>query len=399
MSEDGPELEDDKSLIAEYFNLTPNSRIQLLDTENNILGTLKINPGGNAFGRKSYTLEMADGRPEQLIPSVFNGRILDGSIILDVNLEGDIKLWRGGDGHDFGSRLVYVNDVASDLKIVSNDGSYEPDRPEIITGVIDGDKQVAMASYREVGVVKEGYDENDDCAGFAGNKVVVADGIGSILHSKQSARYATELLLQHGGTLREALEATRAKMDRWLELYVENAKNYEFKRMVRYMHKSLSRPNTVMAALRFDGDIFERLILGDCVAYFVRGDKVYKSREYTLVNELVAGRKTSRREAMSSPERSIITTELMTQFQPDILWGKLKHGDRIVLISDGMKMNKYEIHRAVSGKSPTDGVNNLLMAKYDENNKGGGIYYPGDAGEAMTLYTADNGTVAVVAYD
>jgi serine/threonine protein phosphatase PrpC len=284
-------------------------------------------------------------------------------------------------------------------------------RDGFLTGTINGGRQIAMASCREVGLVKKSLPyRNEDNAGYNANTVVIADGLGGHLNGGLASDFAVESVLNSKGSFFEAINNAHKGMKDYTRYFREAAELYND----WFQNGSLKQqppprilvPDTVMVAVRFKGDRMDTLAIGDCKIYVVRpvgknaGKIVYRSREHSFVEEQVAQGIMTRREALLSLERSKVITTLGDFYVPDFDKVELEDGDIVVLMSDGAIMPEHVMINAVVNKSAEEGVEQLLAEKEKENKSGGGIYYLDDGGELpVQLPSFDNVSCAVIVCD
>ncbi len=286
-----------------------------------------------------------------------------------------------------------------------------------LQGVVNGGRQIVLASYREVGRVKEEMTErNEDNGGFNTDTVVIADGIGGSLHGALASSRSVESVLQAKGNLKEVVRKAHEDMETYTSQYkilVEEKAREQQERVENAWFdqqqppkpnqkgKPLNTPDAVMAAVRFEGDMLKIAILGDSKVYVIRGDEiVYESKEHTYVAQQVALGKMTPREALKSPFSSIIITTVASSFHPDYGEFHLKKGDRILLCSDGGKMPKHLMIQCVKDKNAELGVHDLMQQKYHENEIGAGYYDVGDDNEDLVAVSSlDNTSYALIVHD
>ncbi len=304
---------------------------------------------------------------------------------------------------------------------VGRDEAFDFDHPRILNGVINGGRAIALASYREVGAVKDGLlHRNEDSIGFNNDTVVVADGLGGHYHGALASDHAVETLLNQKTGFKEAVNNTHERMvmfthyykdlvqrkqdgeaveseeDEWFQL-PPNDPDYQSQKKNA---KAISVPDAVMAAVHFEGDTMKTMVLGDCRIFVVRGDKVvYRSRRHTVVEAMVERGQMTRREALTSPMSSTVSTTLAGSFAPDYDQFQLQKGDRIVVVCDGLELPEEFLVECVKDRSAEQGLMNIIKEKRDENLGYGGYHDLKDGGPLLSARSLDNASGAVIVHD
>lgn len=284
-------------------------------------------------------------------------------------------------------------------------------RDGFLRGVINGGREVVIASYREVGRVKDSYvHRNEDCGGSSVDTAVVVDGMGGNVYGPLLSDYATEAVLTGSGDFTKVVQGAHERTNTFVRLCQEkmvsgqNDEDEWFQsgspQKDAQVKKKYPVPDAVMSAVRFEGDILKTMVLGDAVVCVIRDDRiVYKSREHSVVAQQVAMGRMTKREAMTSGLRSIVSTTLVGSFAPDYDEFQLQKGDKVLLMTDGGIMPDGVILHCVSGHTSEKGVENLLDAKREENEFGGGYYDPDDGGTPVAVCSMDNTTYLLVDHD
>lgn len=329
-----------------------------------------------------------------------------------------------------GGKFMVKGEMKFQLKILSagrpkrieagRDDAFDFDHPRILQGVINGGRPIALASYREVGAVKDALlHRNEDSAGFNNDTAVIADGLGGHYHGALASDYAVETLLGQNAGLKQAMSNTHERMlmfshyytdlvqrkqegeaveseDEWFQLPPGDPHQKAQKKNT----KELSVPDAVMAAVRFEGDTMKTMVLGDCRIFVVRGDNiVYRSRRHTVVEAMVERGQMTRREALTSPMSSTVSTTLVGSFAPDYDEVKLQKGDRIVVVCDGMELPEDILVECVKDRSAEQALMNIIKEKRDENLGYGGYYDLKDGGPLVSARALDNASGAVIVHD
>ncbi len=300
------------------------------------------------------------------------------------------------------------------------DEAFDFDHPHILNGVINGGRAIALASYREVGAVKDGLlHRNEDSIGFNNDTAVAADGLGGHYHGALASDHAVETLLNQKTGFKEAVNNTHERMvmfthyyrdlvqrkqegepvelaDEWFQLPADDPDRKTGKKNA----KEISVPDSVMAAVRFEGDTMKTMVLGDCRIFVVRGSEVvYRSRRHTIVEAMVERGQMTRREALTSPMSSTVSTTLTGSFAPDYDEFRLQKGDRIVVLSDGLELPEEFLVECVKDRSAEQALMNIIKEKRDENLGYGGYHDLKDGGPLISARSLDNASGAVIVHD
>lgn len=392
-----------------YNQLKEGQSLQLLDMAENPVAAFKKNLEGNTDEEKSYTLTLHNG-DEYLLPVPYFGRLLDFEFIIDVH--GNLYIQ-----HQIPAKENYLCRLdgvqprsKTDVTFVEEGmhGAFNPDAPIIHSSFLNGgNDEIALANCRRIGRVKNFLERiTEDTVAFCDDTVVVADGLGGHFHGKLASDFAARTLLEQvkiRGNFRDAVLATRLIMDNWLVTYkaeVERVKKVKKEQPSWVYHKKFDVPDAVMAAVHFDGNRMETMVLGDSAILVVRGKEiVYRSREHTYVNQWVKEGKMTKRQALESPQRTRVSSTIMMQdFNPDFDEFLLQPGDTVILVTDGLILPEDIIIKAAHAPEPKVVVNRFLRAKYRENFMGGGEYDPGDGGPPILVPSLDNGGIAAIRY-
>lgn len=147
---------------------------------------------------------------------------------------------------------------------------------------------------------------------------IVSDGLGGHERGDVASRIAVDTIanaVRGGATLVEAL--TKA-------------------------HEAVLAHGGDMAAtavvLKLDGNQYEIVWVGDSRAYLFHEGLHQLTRDHTYIQRLVDEGEMTAEEAQHHPERSFLTQALGSKggIAPETVSGKLNHGDKIMLCSDGL---------------------------------------------------------------
>jgi serine/threonine protein phosphatase PrpC len=124
---------------------------------------------------------------------------------------------------------------------------------------------------------------------------------------------------------------------------------------------------TTLTALIFDLNRIAIVHVGDSRCYRLRnGQTEQMTRDHTLVQELVDLKRISEEEALSHPQRSLLTQALMGHHDvvPDVAIYEAKKGDRFLLCSDGLSsvVLPTELRTLLSTGTVTEALDKLVAA-------------------------------------
>ncbi|MCP5034828.1 MAG: serine/threonine-protein phosphatase [Actinomycetia bacterium] len=225
----------------------------------------------------------------------------------------------------------------------------------------------AIASH--VGNVR---DTNQDRAHFGGYVAAVADGMGGHQGGEMAASIA----------IKEFLEVVDPIVPGGLVEIVEGANRAVFEQAA---DPDLRGMGTTLVALtlRPEEEVICVVNVGDSRAYFSRGDVFEQvSLDHSLVEDLVRQNRLTPEEALTHPQRNILTRALgiASHVEVDRFLHAVEIGDRFLLCSDGLfnEVTEDEISRILTEfEEPNDAADTLVNA-------------------ALTGAARDNVTVAVV---
>jgi serine/threonine protein phosphatase PrpC len=131
---------------------------------------------------------------------------------------------------------------------------------------------------------------------------------------------------------------------------------------------------TVVVAVT-DGDGYWIAHVGDSRAYLVRDGEIHQlTSDHSFVNELVRLGMLSREQAARDPRRNVVTRALGsgTVVAPDILEGRARHGDVVILCSDGLNtmLDDHQILEVATGASGD--IGRICTGLVDTANQAGG---------------------------
>lgn len=113
--------------------------------------------------------------------------------------------------------------------------------------------------------------------------------------------------------------------------------------------------------------------VGDSRIYLLRSGGLYQlTRDHTLVAELQATGKITAEEALSHPQRSVLTRAagLTYELIPDELEERLENGDRLILCSDGLS-NMID-NDIILSLATTESLHQVVWSLIEAANQAGG---------------------------
>ena len=122
---------------------------------------------------------------------------------------------------------------------------------------------------------------------------------------------------------------------------------------------------TTLTVLHINGDTAELLHVGDSRCYAFSGGKLNQlSIDHTVMQELIDQGRITPEEALSHPQRSLLTQALMgsSEIKPVLQLYPLKLGDQFLLCSDGLTsvLSDLEIVKIIKKYSGQELVENLV---------------------------------------
>jgi protein phosphatase len=208
--------------------------------------------------------------------------------------------------------------------------------------------KLAVGARTDVGRVRAG---NEDSYMAEDPLYAVADGMGG----HQGGEVASSLALE-----------TVAKGKGNLEQRVREANSAVFSHAAG--DPGLTGMGTTLTVLLADGNVLRLAHVGDSRAYMFRDGEIQRlTKDHTVVERLVDEGKLTAQEAEIHPQRSILTRALGvdTALQVDQAAIEPKHGDRLLLCSDGLTGMVDEARIAEilgSKKDPQDAADALVEA-------------------------------------
>ncbi len=186
-----------------------------------------------------------------------------------------------------------------------------------------------FAARSDVGMVRT----NNEDSGYAGpHLLAMADGMGGHAGGEVASSTVVGALVSLDG---EALSAAEAP-ERLLEAI--HSGNAELGRRIAE-EPLLGGMGTTLIALLRAHDKIALAHIGDSRAFLVREGRVTQvTKDHSFVQSLVDEGRITAEEAMTHPQRSLVTRVLTgsQDDEPDIVVRQAQHGDRYVIASDGL---------------------------------------------------------------
>jgi PPM family protein phosphatase len=200
--------------------------------------------------------------------------------------------------------------------------------------------------------------------------LVVADGMGGHEAGEVASRMAVETMTQ---TIRSCATLNCCLED--AEQLLRDGLEEANRRIMEYseLHLRGVSSGTTLTAAYLDGPMLILIHIGDSRAYLYREGMLRQiSQDHTWVAELVATGAINEGEAREHPERNKITRALGfdTGMKPQLVWERLRKGDRLLLCTDGLTeyLGEQELAHVLEKHAPTDAVSMLVEAA---NGRGG----------------------------
>jgi protein phosphatase len=213
--------------------------------------------------------------------------------------------------------------------------------------------QLRGATATHVGNVRE---TNQDRAHFGGYVAVVADGMGGHQGGEMAASIA----------IREFIDVTGPIGPGGLVDLVEGANKAVFEQA---SDPDLRGMGTTLVALTLRSDEHKVSVVnvGDSRGYFLRGGELGQlTNDHSLVEDLVRQNRLTPEEALTHPQRNILTRALgiSSHVEVDRFLISVQLGDRFLLCSDGLfnEVPEEEIARILSENAEPNHAADALIA-------------------------------------
>lgn len=198
---------------------------------------------------------------------------------------------------------------------------------------------------------------------------VVCDGMGGVHGGKLASELAVSAFM--ADFRKNLLRSTEKKPD--LTALLQNACAVANRVVYQYScsNTECAGMGTTIVAAALRGGTAVILNIGDSRAYQItRRDIVQITRDHSLVEDMVARGGLSRAEARNHPKKNFITRALGVdaQVQADCFTVRLRHGDQLLLCSDGLSntLPDETLHRFCRAyRSPEKACRRLIQQALD----------------------------------
>ena len=194
----------------------------------------------------------------------------------------------------------------------------------------------------DVGLVRDG---NEDSALSSARLIAVADGMGGHAGGEVASRIAINLLKDLGVIFAQATIDSESQEDLLMNISssIDEKISLESK-----LNPELIGMGTTLTALHLGEKTVELLHIGDSRCYQWKSGKLIQlSVDHTVMQELIDQGRITPEEALSHPQRSLLTQALMgdSGIDPVLLVFPAEIGDYFLLCSDGLNsvLSDYEI--------------------------------------------------------
>ena len=225
-----------------------------------------------------------------------------------------------------------------------------------------------VLSRSDVGLVRDG---NEDSALISSRLIAVADGMGGHAGGEVASRIAITALKSLSEILNDATLDTESRED--LLMNISFSIDDKIANEVR-LEPKLTGMGTTLTALHLGEKTVELLHIGDSRCYLWKGNKLVQlSVDHTVMQELIDQGRITAEEALTHPQRSLLTQALMgdSGIDPVLVVFSADIGDRFLVCSDGLNgvLSDYEITEVI--KKYGEKEEDLLDALIDETKKKG----------------------------
>jgi len=228
--------------------------------------------------------------------------------------------------------------------------------------------RISCAGNTDVGVVRSGNEDSFllDCSR---GLFIVADGMGGHAAGEVASEMAVSIIATELGNLRGMSDGEAATRMR-SAIRKANAAIFE-RTLAEHDKRGMGTTTTVMV-------LFSRRYLigqvGDSRAYLLReGDLLQLTKDHSYVQEQVDAGLLTPEQARTHPYSNVITrcVGANEDVAPDIYFGNLEQGDRVLLASDGLTgmLEDQQLHDILAAEeNPETAVNKMIA---DANHRGG----------------------------
>ena len=228
--------------------------------------------------------------------------------------------------------------------------------------------RISCAGNTDVGVVRSGNEDSFllDCSR---GLFIVADGMGGHAAGEVASEMAVHIIATELGTLRGLNDGEAATRMR-AAIRKANAAIFE-RTLAEHDKRGMGTTTTVMV-------LFSRRYLigqvGDSRAYLLReGDLLQLTKDHSYVQEQVDAGLLTPEQARTHPYSNVITrcVGANEDVAPDIYFGNLEQGDRVLLASDGLTgmLEDQQLQGILAAEENPEVAVNKMIA--DANHRGG----------------------------
>jgi serine/threonine protein phosphatase PrpC len=228
--------------------------------------------------------------------------------------------------------------------------------------------RISCAGNTDVGVVRSGNEDSFllDCAR---GLFIVADGMGGHAAGEVASEMAVRIIASELGSLRGVSDGEAATRMR-SAIRKANAEIFD-RTLAEHDKRGMGTTTTVMV-------LFSRRYLigqvGDSRAYLLReGEFLQLTKDHSYVQEQVDAGLLTPEQARTHPYSNVITrcVGANEDVAPDVYFGNLEQGDRVLLASDGLTgmLEDQQIAGIMTAEeNPEVAVNKMIT---DANKRGG----------------------------
>jgi len=237
-----------------------------------------------------------------------------------------------------------------------------------MSGMPTSSRSFRVLARTDVGLVRDG---NEDSALASSRVVAVADGMGGHAGGEVASKIAITALKSLGEILSDGGVDSESRED--LLMNISYAIDEKIADEVK-KNPDLSGMGTTLTALHLGEKSVELLHIGDSRCYQWKENRLIQlSVDHTVMQELIDQGRLTAEEALSHPQRSLLTQALMgdSGIDPVLVVYPAEIGDQFLLCSDGLNgvLSDHEISTVI--KKYQDKKEDLLDALVDATKEKG----------------------------
>jgi PPM family protein phosphatase len=171
------------------------------------------------------------------------------------------------------------------------------------------------------------------------NLFIVCDGVGGNSHGEVASAYASQFIGEY-------IKKNLLSEDHLTNDFLEKAREYAMERFCDYIsqHPEAERMSTTLTLAYIKQNSIFVAWCGDSKVMLLRnGEIVFQSEDHSLVNELVKCGELTPEEALTHPQRNVITRSLQATAPYAIIdtveLTDVQEGDYLLLCTDGVTEN------------------------------------------------------------